>query len=441
MQGRGLLRRKIAAVATLAVGAGSLVLLHTPANATVQSRSPLIDTRECSTIPSSDFAAIAGAGASFANNLHNGATGLIGKFAAACPPAAAVTYSSTGSGAGQRAARDRTHAWGGSDEPLEDANKTCYEHDFGAAPSGNGCATPPSPGGRNSALHHVPFAAGAVTVFYNPPSACSGIGQLSLTADQIDQIFFNDAAAPKWSDLDASCPATTIGRVVRSDGSGTTWIFKDFIAKRHPRWKAPTDYTSTANNTLWPDEPNNITKSPQNEGVARTVASNPGTIGYVDLATARKCVTGTTLPGGACVATSAKWAKVVNVLGTAVDPSNNGFTTGAPAGANCATDTATTPPSTLSPAWRAVSITDGPSGYPVCGFTYGLVYNDLRRAFNGPIPTNTANFTLAQARTLAFYLAFVVNEGQAFVTADDYAPLPAQVQAVANSGLASLNYI
>ena len=462
-KGRSL--RKLATVTALSLGSGSLFLLHTPASAAVgDSYSPAIETRNCTdtTFTANDFDAIQGRGASFANNLHNDATnGWIAQFNNACPTAASkVTYFGTGSGSGQRATRDRNHAFGASDEPLEASQQACYEANGTGPSSSVECNLQPfnSPGGPGQ-LHHFPLAVGAISMFYNAPTCFGTTAQLTLTSSQIDRIFWG---VMDWGDISAElgvgvCTNQTITRCVRLDSSGTTYAFKEYMSKRQPRWRnvGPgsdgTDYLANANNTAWPDSASTFSPVVRgavngNAAVGDCVSATVGAIAYVELSAARKEYAAN---GGS--ASSLRWAKVasVNPVEGDVDPSLNATfaPSTSPQGSNCgdAAAGAVHPPSTLSKGWDRVTISDGPDGYPICTFTYALVYNNLRLAFNGPTgETNPAMMSIDQARTLAAYLSFGINNepggGQSFLDDNDYGPLPPQTQAVARAGLGSLTY-
>jgi hypothetical protein len=122
------------------------------------------------------------------------------------------------------------------------------------------------------------------------------------------------------------------------------------------------------------------------------------------------------------------WAKVDGPHGLFNSPR-----AGAAANCDLAALGATHPPSTLSPGWEAVSITDSPNplSYSVCTFTYGLVYNNVR--FAGVVATTQ------QAQTLVDYLGVAVDDlAQAKLPGAGYARLPVNLQAIAKAGLASI---
>ncbi|HEX9774404.1 MAG TPA: substrate-binding domain-containing protein [Actinomycetota bacterium] len=396
--------RKVVAVAVVAAIGLSAGLVH--AEPTVGS--PLVG-EYCSAGSS-----ISGTGASFAKNAHNNV--FIPAYDGDCGEGA-VSYSSTGSGAGKLATRNRTHAFGGSDEPL-DATEVAIDSGDTGDPNA------PNPGGRVSPLHHIPIALGAVTVSYNL-AICGITGQeaISLRSPMIAGIF--SGAITKWNDplltLEnpnlANCNRS-ITLVVRADGSGTTYAFKDYLSKRNPLFQA---YKSNDFNTAWPAEDlglNTPVRGPGNGGVADGVKNNDASIGYVELSTAKS--------------KGLKWALVDGATGVFNAPDD-----GRSANCELAATGATHPPSTLSPGWDAVSITDTPNplAYAICTFTYALVYNDLATAFGGAM-------SRAQAQTLVDYMNRALEPDVQDALADHgYAPLPASLQAVAQAGMASVAYV
>lgn len=361
-------------------------------------------------------AAISGTGATFAANAVN--TVFIPAYNATCGKGG-VTYSSTGSGAGQAAAvtHNASFAWGGSDDPLDAQQWATGTGDLGSA-------TAPNPQGRVSPLHHIPVALGAVTVSYNLGSCGIGREAITLRSPQVALIYAG--AITKWNDpvLSALNPGLAtcnkaIKLVARSDVSGTTFVFKDYLSKRNPAYRA---YTSPDRNTLWPAQElgtATVLRGKGNGGVASVVASTDGAIGYVDYSTARNA--------------GLAWALVDGPHGTGVSPA----TAGGQLNCDLAAVGAPTPPSTLSPSWDQVSITDTPNplAYPVCSFTYALVYNNLKTAFNGAL-------TQGQANTLVDFLGIAVDDqGQAGLPAAGYGKLPLPVQAIAKAGLATIAYV
>lgn len=357
--------------------------------------------------------AINGKGASFANNAH---TKVFGPAYAANCGKGTVSYSSTGSGAGKVATRDRTHAFGGSDEPLSADEVATYSADIGDPAA-------PNPRLRVSPLHHIPIALGAVTVSYNLASCGIGREQISLRSPVISAIF--SGVITKWNDaLLTAENANLVGcnksikLAVRSDVSGTTYVFKDYLSKRNPQWNA---YKASQLNQAWPAQDLGLNvpiRGSGNGGVANAIKTTDGAIGYVEYSTAKS--------------NALAWAKVDGASALYNSPADAG------GAANCneAAIGAAHPASTLSPGWDLVSITDTPNplAYAICSITYALVYNDLQSAFGG-------SMSAEQAQTLVDYFGLALEDStQAKLNANGYAALPVSLQTVGRLGLASIAY-
>lgn len=393
------------------------VLAGTAASYTAaQAAPPSVGSPAFGAFCDNSNAAIAGTGASFAANAVNNV--FIPTYNAACGKGG-VSYSSTGSGAGQAASisHNASFAWGGTDDPLD-----AQQHATGTSDLGS--ATAPNPQGRVSPLHHIPIALGAVTVSYNLGSCGVGREGITLRSPQIALMYagaitrWNDPALTALNPALAAC-SKAVRLVARSDVSGTTFAFKDYLSKRNPAYKA---YTTPDRNTLWPAQELGtapVLRGKGNGGVASVVATTDGAIGYVDYSTARSA--------------GLAWALVDGPHGLGVSPS------AADGRANCDLSAvgAVTPPSTLSSGWDQVSITDSPNplGYPVCTFTYALVYNNLKTAYAGAMSEGQAN-------TLVDFLGLAVDDqGQAGLPAGGYAKLPVNIQAIAKAGLASIAFV
>jgi len=170
-------------------------------------------------------------------------------------------YQSIGSGGGIRQFSDGTVDFGASDAPMSDSAI--------AAINGN--------------VLHIPTVLGAVVVTYNLPGVTT---QLKFTPAIIADIFLGKLT--KWNDAriaalnsGVTLPATDILVVHRSDGSGTSYIFTDYLSKVSPDWQTTVGKGTSVN---WPVG----LGGKGNEGVAATVGQTPGSIGYVELAYADK---------------------------------------------------------------------------------------------------------------------------------------------------------
>ncbi len=272
-------------------------------------------------------------------------------------PGQHFNYQSIGSGGGIKQITERTVEFGASDAPLTD-------EELSKAPG----------------LLHIPTVLGAVVVTYNVP-----LQGLKLTPETLAGLFmgkilkWNDPAIAK-DNAGLILPDTAVTVVHRSDGSGTTSIFTDYLAKVSPEWKSA---VGAGKSVKWPAG----LGAKGNEGVTGLVKSTPGAVGYVELAYADQ----NKLP----------MAALKNREGAFVSPSIES-TSSAAAGAKLPDD-------------FRVSITDpaGKASYPIAAFTYLLVYAEQKDAVKG--------------ESLVRFLWWAVHDGQAAAAPLDYAPLPAPV--------------
>ncbi len=268
-------------------------------------------------------------------------------------------YQSIGSGGGIKQITERTVDFGASDAPLT-------EEELSKAP----------------ALVHIPTVMGAVVVTYHAP-----MEGLRLTPETVAGLFlgkitrWNDPALSK-DNPGVKLPDSPVSIVHRSDGSGTTSIFTDYLAKVSPEWKTK---VGAGKSVKWPVG----LGAKGNEGVTGLVKGTPGAVGYVELAYAHQ----NKLP----------MAALRNHDGAFVKPSIEG-TSEAAAGV-------------VMPDDFRVSITDarGKTAYPMASFTYLLVYKDQGDK--------------AKGEALLRFLWWAIHDGQASAAGLDYAPLPAAVVA------------
>jgi phosphate transport system substrate-binding protein len=288
-------------------------------------------------------------------------------------PRVKVNYQSIGSGGGIRQITARTVHFGSTDGPMTDAQLA----EAGAP------------------VLHVPVTLGAVAVAVNLPNLEK---PLDLDGPVLADIFLGKVT--KWNDpaiaatnKGATLPDQAITVVHRSDGSGTTYIFVDFLGKVSAEWK---DRVGVATSVNWPAG----LGGKGNEGVAGTVKQTPGAIGYVELTYA--------LQNG--IAT----ARVKNPAGEFVAPSVEAVTAAA-AGA-----------SATLPEDLRVSITNaaGAGAYPVSGFSWVLVHREQADC--------------DVAKPLVNFLWWAVHAGQSFGPDLHYAPLPAEVVAKCEAKLKSV---
>jgi phosphate transport system substrate-binding protein len=301
--------------------------------------------------------ALTGAGATFPYPLY---TKWIAEYEKAAP-GVAINYQSIGSGGGIRQITERTVDFGATDAPMSDEQL--------AAAKG---------------ILHIPTCLGAVVIAYHVEGAGPG---LKLSQASLAGIFLGEIK--QWNDPriandnpGSNLPALPIGTVHRSDGSGTTKIFLDYLSAISPAWaKGPGSGTSVA----WPTG----LGAKGNEGVAGQIKSQPNSIGYIELAYA--------------VQNKMHMASLQNKAGKFVAPSLPGITAAA-RGA-----------SARMPEDLRVSIVDaeGDDAYPIAGFTYILLYSKQKDPEKG--------------KALKGFLSWSLDAGQKLASALDYAPLPEEV--------------
>jgi phosphate transport system substrate-binding protein len=268
-------------------------------------------------------------------------------------------YQSIGSGGGIKQITERTVDFGASDGPMD-------EKQLAKAPG----------------ILHIPTVLGAVVVVHNQP----GIEKLQLSGETLAEIYLGKIT--KWNDPKIAAdnpgltlPDASITVTHRSDGSGTTYIFTDYLSKISPEWKHK---VGNDKSVKWPTG----LGGKGNEGVTGLVKQQPGSIGYVELAYATQNKLDTT--------------SIKNAAGKFVAPTLEG-TSAAAAEVQMPDD-------------YRVSITNasGDAAYPISGFTYLLVYKDQQDAQKGP--------------ALVEFLWWAIHEGQKTAPTLEYAPLPDAVR-------------
>jgi phosphate transport system substrate-binding protein len=322
--------------------------------------------------PAGSANALTGAGATFPGPLYSKWIDAFGK---ACN--AQINYQAIGSGGGIKQITEKTVDFGASDGIMT-AEQEAAANEAGGP------------------ILHIPMASGAVAVVFN----LSGIqsGQLELSPDVLADIYLKKIT--KWNDpritaLNAglNLPDTDIAVVHRADGSGTTFIFTDYLSKVSPEWKAKVGSGTSVN---WPGD----IGGEKNAGVAAQVAQIPGAIGYVELAYA--------------VQNKLTWTAVRNKSGNFVEPSLEATSAAAEG--------------VLLPDDMKVLLTDSenPNAYPIVGFTWILVYQDQ--------PDK------AKGQTLVYYLWWSIHEGQSFTKDLLYGALSAEAVKKAEAEIKSITY-
>jgi phosphate transport system substrate-binding protein len=287
-------------------------------------------------------------------------------------PSVRFNYQSIGSGGGQNQILAQTVDFGASDGPMSDENLAK----------------------ASSPILHVPTVAGAVVITYNLP----GKPKLMLDGEAVADVFLGKIA--KWNDprLAKLNPALTLPNldivvVHRSDGSGTTYIFTDYLSSISPPWASQVGKNTSVK---WPVG----LGAKGNEGVAGQVKQLEGTIGYVELAYAHQNQLG--------------FADLKNAAGKFMTPSLASVTA-ALASAQVPND------------FRFSMVNaPGPEAYPISGATWLLVYERQKDSAKG-------------AKLVAF-LNWTINHGQSMASALDYAPLPANLQARVRQRIGEIKY-
>jgi phosphate transport system substrate-binding protein len=244
-------------------------------------------------------------------------------------------------------------------------------------------------------LRHFPTVLGGVVPIYNVPGVT---GDLKFTGPLLADIFLGKIT--KWNDPaiaavnpGVTLPNTDIVVVHRSEGSGTTYIFADYLAKVSPEWKAK---VGVNNQLSWPAG----VGAKGSDGVTGQVKATPGAIGYAELTYALTNKLG--------------YGSVENRAKKFVKASTESVTAAASAAAK------------QMPADFRVSITnaDGDAAYPISSFTWLLLYEN---------PADKA-----QSKAMVDFMKWALKDGQKFAPDMGYAPLP---QAVVDLELKALEKI
>ncbi len=277
-------------------------------------------------------------------------------------PDVQINYQSIGSGGGIRQLTNQTVLFGASDGPMTNDR-------LQAAPG---------------KVLHFPTVLGGVVPIYNIPDLDA---ELKFSGQVLADIFLGKIT--KWTDAaiakenpGVNLPASDITVVHRADGSGTTYIWVDYLAKVSPEWKSKVGVATSVN---WPAG----VGGKGNEGVAGLVKQTPGSIGYVELIYALQ----NTIAYGAVRNYDGNFVRasletVVETAGAAGDK---------------------------MPADFRVSITNAPgkNAYPIASFTWLLLYQSPRDK--------------AKSKTMVDFVKWALTDGQKYAGELGYAPLPESV--------------
>jgi ABC-type phosphate transport system substrate-binding protein len=303
----------------------------------------------------------------------------------------------------------------------------------------------------------IPVLQAAVALPIHLPEGCTAtsgkgkktFGRLVLDDEVLQKIFA--AEITKWSEIGTfnedklKCATkaeeeSAIIRVVRKEGSGTTAIVKKFLFEIN---KSPVDGSETWNelaeqneNLNWPSE-GTVVRAEKGSGIASTVATTPGSIGYANLNEVRANAAFTPAGGGGA-GTSIFWPELQIKGKKFEDPATNGEEN-APANANCADEdyvnlngvgkSAKFPPESTEDVWNEVTAsTSQKKSYPLCGFTYDVSLTDFENFSEEAHPTSAA-----EVETVKNYLSFVLSsEGQKLLESHDFLGLPEAKKESAN---------
>jgi phosphate transport system substrate-binding protein len=288
-----------------------------------------------------------------------------------------INYLSVGSGAGIKQVTDGTVDFGASDGPMNDDQLKAFQEKHGAG------------------ILHFPTVLGAVVPTYNIPGVTVA---LNFTPDALAGIFLGKIT--KWNDpaiagpnKGVNLPATDIVVVHRSDGSGTTYVWTDYLSKVSEEWKSKVGKGTSPN---WPVG----LGGKGNEGVTGQIKNAPNSIGYVELIYA--------------VSNNIPYGSVKNSSGNFVKADLASVSEAAAAAAK-----------TMPDDFR-VSITDpaGKQAYPIASFTWLLIPEKFSDA--------------AKRDALKGFLTWMLADGQNYAEKLSYAKLPKEVVAKEKVALAKI---
>jgi phosphate transport system substrate-binding protein len=278
---------------------------------------------------------------------------------------AKFNYQSIGSGGGIKQITEGTVDFGATDAPMSVEETKNAELKSGTK------------------IHHIPTVLGAVVLTYNVP----GVEKLNLTGENVADIYLGKIK--KWNDPkiakenpDAKLPEKDITVVFRTDGSGTTYIFSDYLGAVSPEAKDKIGVSKTAKFEIGQG-------GKGNEGVTGVVKQLEYSIGYVELIYA--------------IQNKLKYASIKNLEGEFVAPTLESVTKSGEV-------TLPQMPETLT---MSIINAKGPGAYPIASYTYLLVYEKHKDPAKGKLVKD--------------FLVWALGDGQKFAKDLGYAPLPTEV--------------
>ncbi|WP_428324589.1 phosphate ABC transporter substrate-binding protein PstS [Nitrosopumilus sp.] len=295
-----------------------------------------------------------------------------------------LNYQSIGSGGGIKQHIEQTVNFAASDKPMSEAEREIA-----------------------TGTLHIPESIGGVVVVYNIPEVPDK--GLKLTGDVVAKIFLGEIT--KWNDPviaaenpGLNLPDKEIVTAHRSDGSGTTFIFTDYLSTISPTWD---EQIGKGKSVPWPSG----LAAAGNEGVAGIVKSTEYAVGYIELAYAFQ--TGMSF---AFIENGDKSAFIEPTLDS-ISAASSGVADSLPAAED---------------SWVGVSLVNapGPDSYPLASFTYLLVYEDLK-----PVTKNKE-----QAKAVIHMIHWMITDGQEFSSSLLYVPLADKVVELGKQGLSKVTY-
>jgi phosphate transport system substrate-binding protein len=284
-------------------------------------------------------------------------------------PSVTVNYQSVGSGAGIQQFIKGTVDFGASDVPMASADIT-------------------SAGGPDT-LTQIPTTLGVIAIAYN----LSGVTKLQLDGPTIANIYLGHIK--KWNDpaivalnTGVTLPTTEIQVVHRSDSSGTSYHFTDYLGKVSDEWKTKVGVGKAVS---WPAG----IGGNGNQGVAQAVTSTAGAIGYVELA----------------------YVVETNMTQAFLKNRDGNFVQASVAGATAAAAQSTS----VSPTNFSITNEPGADSYPIAAFSWLIV--------------KTSYSDTSKGKAIVYMLRWLVTDGQTIGTSLQYAPLPTGVQSLAEANL------
>ncbi len=316
-----------------------------------------------------DAVLINGAGATFPYPIYSKWFDEYGK----ANPGVMFNYQSIGSGGGIKQITAKTVDFGASDGPMTMDQMT-------SAP------------GR---IYHIPTVMGAVVIAYNIPGVDKG---LKLSGDVLADIYLGKIT--QWNDPriteqnpGVNLPSTSIIIAHRSDGSGTSYIFTDYLSKVSSAWHGKVGKGTSVD---WPIG----LGGKGNEGVAGLLKQTPGSIGYVELAYAKQ--------------NNLTYAFMKNQSGAYIEPTLDSTSKAA--------DGAVIPED-----FRASVVNSpNPGAYPIASFTWLLIYKHMDDPVKG--------------KAIVDFIKWAITDGQKYAQDLDYAPLPANVVEMIQKKLDQVKY-